>query len=154
MTRFLARINKIKWFLKCGNAANDYVVISSIFDVYDNHNAKMLITWEPEICALENEAKEIITDEKIDYIFDTVSNTIQNALWNGYCNFIERRRLENETGLEREILACVKRDISWAAIELQIGQRGFFNDLLGIYEQGRWPCSYEGIYSNGKFVVM
>ena len=151
---FISHINTIKWFSHCGEDINDYIIVHSIFSAYDTHNAQMLAVWEPEIFALENKAIAAITDVKIDCIFELISNTIQNALWDGYCCFIERCRLEKEAGLEREILDCVKRDISWAAIEIQIGQRGFFHDLLRIYEQGRWPCSYRGEYPRGKFIVM
>ena len=151
---FISRINEIKWFSRCGTAEKRYIVVTSIFEAYDSYNSKMLTVWEPKICALETQAIEIIMDEKIDYIFESVSSDIQNSLWNGYCNFIKRCQLENEGGLESEIMDCVKRDMSWAAIEIQLGQKDFFNDLLSIYEQGRWPCSYDGIYPHGKFVVM
>jgi len=151
---FIARINKIKWFSRCGTAEKRYIVVTSIFEAYDSYNSKMLALWGPKISSLETQTIEIITDEKIDCIFQTVSSDIQNSLWNGYCNFIKRCKLENESGLEDEIMDCVKRDMSWAAIEIQLGQKDFFNDLLRIYEQGRWPCSYDGVYPHGKFVVM
>jgi hypothetical protein len=151
---FIFRINEINWFSRCGTDEKEYNVVTSIFEAFDNYNLKMIDVWEPQICILENQAIEAITDENIDHIFETISSAIQNALWNGYCNFISRCQLENESGLENEILDCVKRDMSWAAIEVQLEQKGFFNDLLNIYEQGRWPCSYDGVYPHGKFVVM
>lgn len=151
---FMNHIKTMKWFSNCGNTSTEYTIEKSIFSAYDNWNRNMLEVWEPYINELEKTAQRVLSDEKIDEIFLKISDSIQNNLWAGYCEFIDRTKLEDETGLESEIMDCVKRDISWACIELMVNEKGFFHKLLHVYEQGRWPCSWDGDYPNGRFVVM
>ena len=99
-------------------------------------------------------ALETIGDEEIDKIFNIVSNNISDKLWNRYCLFIDRCQLESENGLTSEILDFNKRDISWACIEYLLNINGLFSNLLGIYEEGYFPCSWIGKYPSGKPVVV
>lgn len=150
----IARIRKIKWFSASGIPHEQYIVLTSIYEAYDTYGAKMLATWNSQIDALEADAMKQLSNEEIDEIFEVISNEMEPCLWSNYCEFIERCCLEEESGLEHELFDCLKRDASWAAIELLLNKEGFFCQLLTIYEMGHWPCSYEGVYPYGKFVVM
>lgn len=108
----------------------------------------MIDTWEEQILKLENKAQHILGDEIIDKVFVEISDIIQERLWEGYSLFIEGNKLENEIELENEIMDCVKRD------ESIINSEGFFTELLEVYKQGYWPCSWEGTYPNGNPVVI
>lgn len=77
----------------------------------------MLETWEPHIYSLENTAIEKLGDEQIDLIFATVSSEITDKIYENWDNFIAENHLENEIGLENEMLDMVKRDVSWACVE-------------------------------------
>lgn len=154
ITIFLNQLSKTKWFKNCGVANERYHVIYSIYEAYDSWNKKMLDTWEPQICILENKARKMFDNTLIDEVFDKVSNEIQENLWVEYCSFVKRNHLENESGLEAEIMDCVKRDIAWLCIENMLNVNGFFNVLLDIYKQGYWPCSWDGNCPAGVPVVM
>ena len=65
-----------------------------------------------------------------------------------------RAALQQEAGLENEMLDMVKRDLAWAFTESQLGLDGFFGSVLKIYRNGYFPCSYDGEYPEGKFVVL
>lgn len=147
---FIREIQEIKWFSKVGEKLENCIMEKSIFSAYDVWNTKMLQTWEPNIDILERE----FWDEDIDYIFNIVSEKIHDDLWNGYEEFVFRENLEDEVGLEKEIMDCIKRDIAWACIESIIEKDGLFTRLLEVYKKGHWPCSWEGKYPDGTIVAM
>lgn len=152
--RFLGTLTGINWFAKSGTPTEQYHVVYSVFEAYDDRAGKAYETWERQICELEKNAQEILGDEQIDAVFEEVSDTINDKLYKGVCAFMERCHLEGETGLEPELMDCVKRDVAWACIEAMLQQEGFFNLLLKIYKEGYWPCSRQGNYPEGKWVVM
>ena len=151
---FLQEIRQIKWFVHSKKVVDEYHVIYSVFEAYDDWNVQMLKTWEPHICSLENIAVKKIGDKQIDKIFSIVSLEIGNRLWKEWSNFIDKEHLEEETGLEDEMLDMVKRDLSWACIEKTLNMQGFFSRLLEIYKDGYFPCAWIGDYPNGKAVVL
>lgn len=151
---FLQEIGSINWFEHSKKTTNEYHVIHSIFEAYDDWNEKMLKTWEPHICSLENIAVERIGDEQIDNIFSIISSEIGDIIWKEWSDFITRWYLESEAGLENEMLDMVKRDISWAYIEKVLNIQGFFSTLLNIYKDGYFPCAWIGDYPNGNAVVL
>ena len=114
----------------------------------------MLETWEPHIYSLENTAIKKLGDEQIDLIFATVSSEITDKIYENWDNFIAENHLENEIGLENEMLDMVKRDVSWACVERVLNIQGFFTTLLNIYSNGYFPCSWIGDYPNGQVVVL
>lgn len=151
---FLQEVGSINWFGHGKKTANEYHVIHSIFEAYDDWNEKMLRTWEPHICALENIAVERIGDEQIDNIFSIISSEIGDIIWKKWSYFITRWHLESEAGLENEMLDMVERDVSWACIEKALNIQGFFSTLLEIYKDGYFPCAWIGDYPNGNAVVL
>lgn len=151
---FLQEIRPIKWFEHSKKATDEYYVIHSVFEAYGAWNEQMIKTWEPHICSLENIAVEKIGNEQIDQIFSIISLEIGNEIWKEWNSFINKEHLEEENGLEDEILDMVKRDVSWACIEKSLNMQGFFSTLLEIYKDGYFPCAWIGDYPNGKAVVL
>ena len=154
LNEFLQEVGSINWFGHSKKTLNEYHVIHSIFEAYDDWNEQMLRTWEPHICSLENIAVERIGDEQIDNIFSIISAEIGDVIWKEWNDFIVRWNLEEEAGLENEILDMVKRDASWACVERVLNIQGFFTTLLNIYSNGYFPCSWIGDYPNGQVVVL
>ena len=62
--------------------------------------------------------------------------------------------MEEESGLENEMLDMVKHDVSWACIERILNMQGFFSALLEIYKDGYFPCAWIGVYPDGQAVVL
>ncbi len=151
---FIDELNNIDWFSKCGTPTNEYKVIYSIFEAFDSYNDKYFKIWDYHITQLEREAQNVIDDEKIDDIFSRISSATGEKLWTKWSEFIDRQDLYEETGLENEILDMVKRDLTWACIEKYLKKYGFFSDLIHIYQNGYLPCAWEGIYPDGKAVVL
>ena len=151
---FLQEVRLINWFEQSKEAENKYHVIHSIFEAYDDWNAQMLKTWEPHTFSLERTAIKQIGDAQIDKVFSTVSSEIGDAIWKKWEDFTERWHLEEESGLENEMLDMVKRDVSWACIERMLNVQGFFSTLLEIYKDGYFPCAWIGTYPNGQAVVL
>lgn len=154
LNEFLQEVGSINWFGHSKKTLNEYHVIHSIFEAYDDWNEQMLRTLEPHICSLENIAVERISDEQIDNIFSIISAEIGDVIWKEWNDFIVRWNLEEEAGLENEILDMVKRDVAWACIEKTLNIQGFFSTLLEIYKDGYIPCAWIGDYPNGNAVVL
>lgn len=153
INEFILGIKFINWF-NHNHPENNYYVISSIFEAYDKWNKKMLETWESHIYSLENIAIEKLGDEQIDLIFTTISSEIADKIYENWDDFITEKHLENEIGLENEMMDMVKRDVSWACIERMLNIQGFFTTLLSVYSNGYFPCSWIGDYPNGQVVVL
>lgn len=153
INEFIQGIKFINWF-NHNHPENNYYVISSIFEAYDKWNKKMLETWESHIYSLENIAIEKLGDEQIDLIFTTISSEIADKIYENWDDFITEKHLENEIGLENEMMDMVKRDVSWACIERVLNIQGFFTTLLNVYSNGYFPCSWIGDYPNGQVVVL
>ncbi|MDE6426472.1 MAG: hypothetical protein K2K89_10125 [Ruminococcus sp.] len=154
ISEFIAELNNIDWFSKCGTPNNEYQVIYSIFEAFDFYNDNYFKVWDYHITQLEREAQNIIGDEKIDNIFSIISSATDEKLWVKWSLFIDRQDLYEETGLENEIIDMVKRDLAWACIEKYLKKDGFFSDLMRIYQNGYFPCAWDGEYPDGKAVVL
>lgn len=151
---FIGEIKPIKWFKNGGEATEKYLTVHSVYEAYDNWNANYLSVWEPQTCLLENLAREIIGEDAIDDIFDTVSMAVDGDIWHEWIAFRERSGLEEENALDEEITDMVKRDLCWAAVERALNRTGFFGGLLEIYRDGYFPCGWEGEYPYGRAAVM
>ncbi|MDE7423613.1 MAG: hypothetical protein K2N51_07975 [Lachnospiraceae bacterium] len=151
---FLDELKLINWFANSGIPNDKYRIVFSVFEAYDDWNGQMLKVWEPNISMLEDIASEKMGEVKIDEIFSAISFAIGDIVWKKWSEFIIRQHLEEETGLEYEILDMVKRDISWACVEGILNIHGFFTTLLDVYKEGYFPCAWEGTYPDGHAVVM
>lgn len=152
--KFVEYIREIKWFENSGTPTEKYLLVRSVYDAYDNWNANYLSVWEPPTCFLENLSREIIGDDAIDDIFETVSTALDKDIWIAWQSFRTRGGLEEENALDEEITDMVKRDLCWAAVERALNKPGFFTALLDVYRNGYFPCGWEGDYPNGRAAVM
>lgn len=151
---FIQEIKLINWFENSGIPDAKYHMVFSIFEAYDDWNEQMLKVWEPNISLIENIAIQKIGDTRIDEIFSAISFEIEDIIWKKWGEFIAKQHLEEEMGLDNEMMDMVKRDISWAYIEKILNIQGLFTTLFEIYKGGYFPCSWIGTYPNGQAVVM
>lgn len=151
---FLDEIRLINWFEHSGAPNEKYHMVSSIFEAYDDWNEQMLKIWESTITLLEKMAIEKMGEAQINEIFSVISDDIGKVLWEKWGEFIARQHLEDEMGLDNEIMDMVKRDISWVYIEKSLEVSGLFTILFEIYKNGYFPCSWIGTYPHGQAVVL
>lgn len=158
---FLKDLEGVEWFSRAGEPSDTAVVASDAVVCWDDWNREMLAVWLPKTKALEQAARKEVGDSAIDEIFSAVSIAIDLSVRQGLEAYFNRRpansgntKTNADRGLWPEILDTVKRDISWAAIETIIDQRGFFTELLAVYRAGRWPCAWSGEYPDGQLVVL
>lgn len=152
MDEYISFLKFIDWFSSCGIESEKYLVLESLFDAYDNWNIKMLNIWDKQISGLENKAVEILGNAEIDRIFEQVSMSMSDMLYEDWSKVIDKH--ENEMGLEDEFIDMVKRDLCWAYIERKLNEEGFFNSLLEAYQKGYFPVSWDGEYPGGRLVVL
>ncbi len=151
---FIKDVKPIKWFANSGTPTEKYLLVRSVYEAYDNWNANYLSVWDPNISLLEKLAEQIIGDDAIDDIFETVSMALDNDIWCAWQSFRERGGLGEESGLDEEIADMVKRDLCWAAVERALNREVFFTALLEIYKDGYFPCGWDGEYPYGRAAVM
>lgn len=151
----------LPWFEQAGEPSEAYTVVPDAADGWIEWNDRMLEVWLPRSKKLEAEAQSILGDSVIDEIFLIVSQHIADALGKGMGDYFERRPEDSETtkcnadlSLWPEIMDSVKRDVAWAAVEVILGQPGFFNEVLDVLRKGRWPCAWDGNFPQGRFVVL
>lgn len=155
---YLKEIQDICWFRHAGENSNKYIVAVSFTEAWDEWNDNMMEVWGRESNNIEVAAIATIGDESIDSIFDRIAQVTGPKIAEGLLRFQERLEymgLDSDGyGVEYEILDFIKRDIAWACIEFVIGKKGFFNEVLQVLSEGRWPCAWDGSYPSGRFVVM
>lgn len=151
---FIKEMEPTEWFKNGGKQCGKYFLVRSVYDAYDNWNANYLSVWEPQICALEKLADNLIGWDAVDDIFETVSIALDGDIWREWLAFRERSGLREENALDEEIADMVKRDLCWAAVEKALNITGFFTMLLEIYRDGYFPCGWDGEYPNGRAAVM
>jgi hypothetical protein len=158
---FLQSLNSVAWFANSGRPSTTYHVVADAVVGWDDWNAAMLAVWLPRSERLEATAVRAIGDAAIESIFARVDSAIEPAVHAALRAYFARRPDETENtecgadlGLRPEIVGFVLRDMSWAAVETALGQPEFFVSLVPVYREGRWPCSWEGRYPQGRFVVL
>jgi hypothetical protein len=161
LEKFLESLDGVPWFSAAGRPSAEYHVAEDAVVAWDDWNAPMLAVWPPRSEALEELARNAIGDVAIEEIFKRVGERIGQPVHDGVRAYFARRP-ENtpntecgaDLGLRAEIVDTVVRDLAWAAVETVLERTGFFVSLIRVYREGRWPCSWEGQYPAGRFVVL
>ncbi|GCD10052.1 hypothetical protein [Clostridium tagluense] len=155
---FIKEIENINWLIHAGEESDKYAVVLSFTEAWDEWNDKMLEVWGKESHNIEKFAIDSIGDDMIDLIFERVAQETGPKIAEGLVKFQDRLKkmgLDSDAyGLDYEIMDFIKRDISWACIEVVIEQKGFFSRVLKILSEGRWPCAWDGSHPLGRFVVI
>jgi hypothetical protein len=158
---FLASVQRIDWLSHAGESCDEARVVRNIQDGWDGENERMLEVWAPRTHALEAQAEGVLGDQTITDTFARVSETIHSDLYKGMCSYFDRIYGETDNlqrsvdeSLYIEVMDSIKRDVCWAAIEDLIQAHAFFTGLLHSYRNGRWPCSWDGEYPQGRAVVL
>lgn len=151
--KFVEEMKSVKWFSRGGEPCEKYLLVKSVYDAYDNWNANYLSVLDPITHELEKLAEELIGDDAVSDIFETVSLGLDKEIWEAWLAFRERVRPE-ENALDEEICDMVKRDLCWAAVERAMNRPGFFTALLDVYRDGHFPCGWDGDHPDGRAAVM
>lgn len=111
--------------------------------------------WSARTHEAEARCRRHLTDPEIDAVIDEVAAVIDEDLlrFNPMIAYFARFFPDGDSGRiedEREVAHCVKRDLGWAALERAIGEPEFFASLLPVYDRGRWPCGWSGVYPAGR----
>jgi hypothetical protein len=156
---FLDSLN-LAWFSHAGEPCPGARTVDSMQTGWDREGKKGFELWDQQTHALEEKARSSLGDNRIDEIFATVSEAIQESLGNGmsaYLDRVYRDTAENRTvndAVLLKVIESVKRDVCWAAVEHVLNVDGFFSRLLGIYRTGHWACSWDGEYPKGRPVIL
>jgi hypothetical protein len=158
---FLHSLEGLPWFSASGQRSVKYHVVPDAVVAWDDWNAPMLAVWLPRSEALEEHARSVIGDRSIEEVFTLTSERIGRPVQDGLREYFARRPEDTpntecgaDLGLRQEIADTVVRDLAWAAVETVLNRPAFFTSLVGVYREGRWPCSWEGEYPAGRFVVL
>lgn len=154
---FIAEIKTIRWFNKVGEPSEKYWVIDTIWEACDTYGRQMVEAWGLNSELTEQKALKKFSNQQIDAIFETVSLAIGNEVYAALCDLEDRigeESGEDQSGIEDEILDFIKRDTSWACIELLLGEKDFFSQVYELNRSGRWACSWVGQYPKGNFIIM
>ena len=164
LVSFLESLRQIDWLAHAGEPCDNARAVENIQAGWDREGKRMLAVWGPRTHALEVQAQRLLGDQNIDRIFSSVSETIHERLYQGICSYLDRvynatdekRRGQRsvDESLYPELMDSVKRDVCWSAVEHMLLVHGFFSNLLGFYQQGRWPCSWDGEYPEGQGVIL
>lgn len=159
---FLESLRSIAWFSNAGEPCEDARVVHGLQSAWDGEGERTLDIWGRETRALEAKALQWLGGQDIDQIFSAVSDAIEEPLYNGLCNYLDRvydtihgaKKRTLDDGIFPEVLESVKRDVCWAAVEHALHNQGFFSNLLRFYRRGRWACSWDGNYPEGRPVLL
>ena len=160
LTDHVKSLASMPWFASAGMPSDRYRVAADAVVAWDDWSPQMVAVWVPSSERLEALAQGAIGDAAIDDIFKRIDAAIVPALEAGVRAYFARRPETRNTeagadlGLRTEIVDVVIRDMSWAAIEAILEQREFYTSLMPVYGEGRWPCSWDGQYPRGRFVVL
>ncbi|WP_340399400.1 hypothetical protein [Paenibacillus sp. FSL H8-0079] len=154
------RIDSIHWFTNCGTPIAQGSIKQSIVLIDGWVQAEKwysATSWEHTTL----EARNTLTE----FLHRKYPN--QDAEWNkkvedakGYIDSSLSAKLhsyKDQYQLDHIFVDCVKWDVLHAIMEFAYTDckrlPHFFLDLLQIYENGHFPCGWEGDYPNGKLVV-
>jgi hypothetical protein len=158
---FLQSLTTVPWFANAGAPSANYEVVPDAVVGWDDWSAAMMDVWPPRSMQLEAAATRLIGDPAIEAIFSRVDAVIGQSVEAGLRAYFARRPDNTENtacgadfGLRTEIVERAVRDVSWAAVEMTLGQPEFFVSLVAVYRQGRWPCAWSGRHPQGRFVVL
>lgn len=155
------RINNIKWFVNCGTSITEGNINRNVVQVNSWEQAQIWysdVNWENTTLEARNTLTEFlhnrfpnkylewnstVRDAK-DYVETTLSTKLQT--------YREQNNIDNV------FVDCVKWDILNAIVEFAYSDCKkipiFFLDLLLVYENGKFPCGWNGEYpNNGELVV-
>jgi hypothetical protein len=165
LSSFLESLHAIEWFFHAGEECEHARLVKGLQRAWDGEGKGMLDLWGEQTHLLEARALVSLRDQEIDALFNTVAAAIGNPIYKGLSAYLDRiyGAFGDETASDQrmfdeavfpDVMDSVKRDVCWAAVEAVIALPGFFSTLLSYYRRGRWVCSWDGNYPQGRPVVV
>jgi len=155
----IEKISNINWFSNCGNPVSIEVLLNIVY-VSNWVEAKKHYTdpiWEDVTLEARNNLTEFLHNKYInDYInWNKVTDEAKTFLENSIKPKIIK--FKDENNLDKIFVDCVMWDLLGAIMEFHYrkckNRPEFFGKLLKIYENGNFPCGWEGNYPKGKLIV-
>lgn len=153
------RIRSIKWFQNCGSTVNNNV----------GYKIKYANTWESASDYFNHPTWEDTTLEARNELTSFLNKKYRNeySKWNVLTReakgFLEKEVMpeivdfKEKNSLNETFVDCVKWDLLGAIMEQYFykckNRPTFFLHLLTIYEEGNFPCGWEGEYPKGELVI-
>ena len=154
------RVARIPWFGRCGAVDELLIKLPS----------RLIPSWfEAEQCFLDP-VWEQATAEAQGLLTEFLSSGFASAYqgrWNTQAtearDLVHRivlpnaREWQTQHGISSAFVDCVEWDTLHAVMELSYAEFGppeFFRQLLRVYEQGHFPCGWEGEWPDGVLLVI
>jgi hypothetical protein len=155
------RIDRINWFTNCGAPLAPGNINQSIVQVENWEHAKTWYTdakWEDTTLEARNMLTEFLNSKypnkysEWNKIVNEAKGYIESSLSDKLWGYGEKYNLGNS------FIDCVKWDVLHAIMEFAYidckNIPHFFLDLILVYENGNFPCGWDGAYPvNGELVV-
>lgn len=161
LSAFLDSLRDVPWFGAAGSPTTRYRLVADAVAGWDDWSPQMAAVWPRQSEPLEAAARRAIGDDAIETIFNRVAAAIEPAVGAGVRAYFARRPnttvntdCEADSALRPDIIGFVLRDVSWAAVETVLDRPSFFVSVVHVQREGRWPCSWDGRYPKGRFVVL
>ncbi|OKQ00009.1 hypothetical protein [Paenibacillus sp. P46E] len=159
--RIFERIDNIKWFANCGVPINGEGVNQNTVQVNSWEQAQIWysdVNWENTTLEARNTLTEFLHSRYPNKYLEW-NNTVRDAkryIESSLSSRLQSYREQND--LDNVFVDCVKWDVLNAIMECAYSECKklpvFFLDLLLVYENGNFPCGWDGEYpNNGKLVV-
>lgn len=152
------RLGQIQWFSNCGHPATDLGF--DVAWVRDWAAATKLFSdseWENTTLEARNALTRFLS-KKHPKEYQEWNKITQDAKAKLESTEFEKARFfQLEKRLSKTFLDCVKWDV--LAIVMEQTYKPFrppifFENLLTIYENGRFPCGWQGEWPNGRLMVI
>ena len=153
------RLKQIEWFSKCGEPHQESLSFEIVW-INDWPTATKLFC-DPEWENTTLEARNALT------VFLSKKHSREYQEWNKITKhakeklestvFEKARQFQIEKGLNKTFLDCVKWDVLGIVMEHSykvFRPPTFFEKLLTVYENGRFPCGWQGEWPNGRLFVI
>lgn len=155
------RIESIEWFSKCGTPVTGVNIAPKIIQVKDWEQAQQWcsdLNWEKKTLEARNLLTEFLHNKYPNRYLEW-NETVRRAkdyLESSISSYLENYKKQNN--LSSLFVDCVKWDLLNAIMEYDYkdcrGRPIFFIELLLIYENGHFPCGWNGKQLiNGELVI-
>lgn len=161
LTSFLKEAQEFPWIAHAGSPYEGAIVVGGVVEAWDDWSDKMFDVWRPRTELIEEMARSELGEAAIDQVFEVVAVTLSPAILRGLTSYFEGKTAGKkkvdvaiDDELYGELVDVMVRDMCWAAVETLLNRKGFFTRLVEYYREGRWPCSWDGSYPEGRVVLL
>lgn len=154
---FLAEAGAYPFLAHAGEPVEAAVLATDLTDAldgwWDGWRPPSLELWRGHSAALRRRARRKLGGPAMGAAFYRAHEVLGGPLWRGVEAYATRQGADKAGAAQAVDL--MERDLALAAVERELGDKGFFCELAGWYRAGRWPCGWrDGAFPAGCFVVL